>query len=268
MAMLMFPVEMPNGAEIDAQSAIALHPISPASDSEVRREQPTSTARRRRRPHSVMVLSHPSASESSEPLIMTTHSSKDPVEFRATSTPAGRKNSVTTGNSTGRPRTATGSSRESASADTTAALPGHRHTTSTTANRTRGGSKSSTATTGSGSNSLGHPKGGRIVLKNGTKHHGFDIAKAPYPLSYASTPLDLCVLCRSLFDLTRRSHNFTRRDHWDHMWQKRIHNSCSFVNYKEAGFEPETCLDLGCGVSLYHIFILSLLMLTVSLERR
>src|ERR1700761_1002092 len=195
MAMLMFPVEMPNGAEIDAQSAIALHPISPASDSEVRREQPTSTARRRRRPHSIMVLSHPSASESTEPLLMTTLTSKDPVEFRATSTPAGRKNSVTTGNSSGRPRTATGSSRESAPAATTA-LPGHRHTTSTTASRTRGGSKSSTATTGSGSNSLGHPKGGKIVLKNGTKHHGFDIAKAPYPLSYASTPLDLCVLCR------------------------------------------------------------------------
>ncbi|KLO15043.1 S-adenosyl-L-methionine-dependent methyltransferase [Schizopora paradoxa] len=65
--------------------------------------------------------------------------------------------------------------------------------------------------------------------RNGRRHHTFDKEKAPYPLSYDRTAVDLDII--------------------DHVFLTQVRNSVSFVDFEDD--PPETCLDLGCGTGTW-----------------
>ncbi|KAI5121295.1 hypothetical protein M0805_003764 [Coniferiporia weirii] len=72
-------------------------------------------------------------------------------------------------------------------------------------------------------------KQSNFTKKHGKRHHGFDKEKAPYPLSFDRSALDLDVI--------------------DHIFLRQLKQSVSFVKFEDG--PPKRCLDLGCGTGMW-----------------
>ncbi|THH06400.1 hypothetical protein EW145_g4116 [Phellinidium pouzarii] len=72
-------------------------------------------------------------------------------------------------------------------------------------------------------------KQSNFTKKHGKRHHGFDKEKAPYPLSFDRSALDLDVI--------------------DHVFLRQLKQSVSFLEFE--GRHPKRCLDLGCGTGTW-----------------
>lgn len=84
-----------------------------------------------------------------------------------------------------------------------------------------------------------------FTYKHGQRHHSYDREKAPYPLSYDRSILELYVLPPKspLLDVLLTNH---RRESLENKFIQHVKGSVSFINFKEH--PPRRVLDLGCGV--------------------
>jgi hypothetical protein len=88
-------------------------------------------------------------------------------------------------------------------------------------------------------------KESHFLDKYGQRHHSYDAEKAPYPLSYDRSVLELCV---SHDGIDRHSRfKLSHREALAQRFLMDVMQTVSFVKFAEG--PPKRSLDLGCGVN-------------------